>query len=639
MVAGRSVDTPEPRISHLAGELADQPANAIGVFDDIGIAAIHIATDGVVRAENRTWQREAAGGGLFAALRDGRDLVSAAPAAGIAPVLLADLLATATSGATGQVEISVPGPLGAASRRYRLRSSAAAGASGGVILTCVDVTVALGTEQRLRHESMHDRLTGLCHRDVLLSEVATTLDTEGERQHLVLYVDLDGLKGVNDAHGHAAGDAVLIEVGCRLSAAVGTGDVVARLGGDEFALLCRDVADVSAALERAQRVRQLLGTPYDVAGRQLIVTASLGCRVTGLRSSETAESLLGEATEAMYQAKAAGRDSVALYSAEQHERSVRRWDVEWMLGSALATDQLHLVYQPQVSLETGRVLGVEALARWTSPELGEVEPDEFIRVAENSRLIFRLGDWVLNEACRQMAKWETAGASPASITVNVSPVQFTAPGFVDSVAEVLATHGLAAERLCLEITEAALMDAEHRIFATLRSLHDLGVYLAIDDFGTGHSSLGQLRGLPVDVLKIDRSFVVSLDTDAEAAGIVTAILSLAHVLGLHVVAEGVETEGQARELGLRGCTVVQGRRYSLGVAPALIPRLIADGFRLSTSRRDHGHRSWSGAASRAPGAQQLRGSTPLPRWATGRGCRLLVAEVMYQLGLPEEQGR
>ncbi len=341
----------------------------------------------------------------------------------------------------------------------------------------------------------------------------------------------------------------------------------------------------------------------------------------------------------MYQAKSAGRDRVALYSAEMHKQSLRRSDVEWALASALVAEELELVYQPQVSLETGEVLGVEALARWTSPALGEVTPDEFIRVAERSRLILRLGDWVLNEACRQMAEWAAAGAAPASISVNVSPVQLTAPDFAGTVASALSTHSLAAERLCLEVTEAALMDMQGRLPATLQALRDLGVYLAIDDFGTGHSSLGQLRELPVEVLKIDGSFVVNLDTDSEAAGIVTAVLSLAHVLGLHVVAEGVETEGQVRELALRGCTVVQGMRYSLGVQPVLIPRLVGEGFRLSVNRRDRGHRRRTGAQLRAASAEQLSGSAPPPRWATGRGCRLLVAELMYQLGLPEEPGR
>ena len=634
-MARRPADLPATLFSASSAD----PAWAIRAVDDIGLAAIYISAEGVVRGENRTWQRTAASGGLFAALRDGRDLVGAAAAAGIAPALLADLLVTATSGGSGQVEVSVPGPLGAAPRRYRLHTVAAARPPGGVILTCLDVTIAIGTEQRLQHESMHDRLTGLAHRDVLLSAIATALDAENERRHLVLYVDLDGLKHINDAHGHAIGDALLIEVGRRLSDDVCPGDVVARLGGDEFALLCCGVEDVADAIERAQRVHQLLTAPYHVAGRQLIVTASLGCRVTGLRPHETAESLLGEATEAMCQAKTAGRDGVALYSAEQHERSVRRSDMEWALASALATDQLQLVYQPQVSLETGKVLGVEALARWTSPELGVVPPEEFIRVAEGSRTILRLGDWVLNEACRQMAEWEAAGPAPGSITVNVSPMQLTASGFADTVASVLATHKLAAERLCLEITESALMDAEHRIIATLRKLRDLGVYLAIDDFGTGHSSLAQLRDLPVEVLKIDRSFVVGLDTDTEAAGFVTAILSLAHVLGLHVVAEGVETEGQVRELASRGCTVVQGMRYSLGVQPVLIPRLVRDGFRLPVERDDRGHRRRAGAQLRAASAEQLRGSPPPPRWATGRGCRLLVAELMYQLGLPEDQGK
>ncbi len=292
MVTRRHADSAAPP----SNEEADDPGLAIHAVDDIGLAAIHISADGVVRAENRTWKRAAAGGGLFAALRDGRDLVGAAAVAGIAPALFADLLVKATSGGAGQVEVAVKGPLGAGSRRYRLHSTAAANPPGGVILTCVDVTAWGGTEQRLQHESMHDRLTGLWHRDVLLSEIATTLDAEGDRQHLVLYVDLDGLKQINDAQGHAVGDALLIEAGRRLSSYECPCEVVTRLGGDEFALLGRSVAGVAAALECANVVHKLLTEPYDVAGRHLTITASVGCRVTGLRPAETAESLLGEAT-------------------------------------------------------------------------------------------------------------------------------------------------------------------------------------------------------------------------------------------------------------------------------------------------------------------------------------------------------
>ncbi|MGB9376142.1 MAG: EAL domain-containing protein, partial [Mycobacteriales bacterium] len=227
----------------------------------------------------------------------------------------------------------------------------------------------------------------------------------------------------------------------------------------------------------------------------------------------------------------------------------------------------------------------------------------------------------------------------ATITVNISALQLAERGFAAEVARALEANHLAPQRLCLEITETALMDAGEPITGTLRALHELGIYLAIDDFGTGHSSLAQLRDLPVEVLKIDSSFVVGLDTSGEAAGFVTAILSLAHVLGLYVVAEGVVTQAQVRELAMRGCTVVQGARYSLGVKPERIPGLIRDGFRLSVNRRDRGHRHRSATQLRAASAEQFRASAPLPRWATGRGCRLLIAELMYQLGLPEESGR
>jgi predicted signal transduction protein with EAL and GGDEF domain len=632
-------------------------------FDSLGVAAIHFDADGVVRAANGTWQRNSAGGGLFTALQPGRELRTAAAALGIPVDLLTGLITSARSSLAEPFDLRVGGPAGSAGWLYRLRAGGLSHSNGGTILTCVDVTLPLEAEQRLRYESAHDRLTGLAHRDPLLSEIASVLDGDGGRRHLVLYVDLDGFKQVNDAHGPGVGDALLVEVARRLTGtrpddtgrdgagsvgprtdgigATGPGsdDMVARLGGDEFAVLTRGVPDARAALDRAQRLHALLTGPYDVAGRRILLTASVGCRITGLQAGETAESVLGDADEAMYQAKKAGKDGVAMYSAELHERAVRRSEIEWALGEALGTDQLRLVYQPQVCLETGRLVAVEALLRWTSPELGEVSPAEFVPVAEGSRLILPLGDWVLNEACRQLAEWRFAGPAPATVAVNVSPVQLCAAGFAESVAAALDAHGVEAHRLCLEITETALMDSSAAVAATLRALHGLGIYLAIDDFGTGHSSLAQLRELPVELLKIDQSFIVGVDVDSETAGIVTAVLNLAHVLGMYVVAEGVETDGHARELILRGCHVGQGLRFSPGVPPAEIPRLAAGPFRLAAERRESGHRRSGSRSTARPGpagAGQVRGTAEVPRWATGRGCRLMLAELMYQLGLPEE---
>ncbi|MDP9218915.1 MAG: bifunctional diguanylate cyclase/phosphodiesterase [Actinomycetota bacterium] len=611
------------------------PDVSLAQFDAAGVAAIHVDNAGIVRATNRTWQREAAGGGLFAALRPGRELPTAAAALGVPANVLPDLLVAAKESIAEPIDLWISDVAGEAGWLYRLCAGASSASTGGTLLTCADVTLHRHTEQRLRFESTHDRLTGLADRDLLLSEIATALHASGNGQHLLLYIDLDGLKQVNDAHGHGVGDALLIEVARRLGGAQ-TDEIAARLGGDEFALLSPGAGGVEACLERTRHLHALLTKPYQVAGRRLLLTVSIGCRIIGVRAAETAESVLGEADEAMHQAKKAGKNGVALYSAELHERAVRRSEIEWCLGDAVGTGQIRLFYQPQVCLNTGELLAVEALLRWTSPHLGVVSPAEFVPVAESSRLILPLGAWVLNEACRQLSEWQAVGVSPASVTVNISPVQLCSPGFAESVAEALAVHGIEPSGLCLEITETALMDSSPGVVETLRALHELGVYLAIDDFGTGYSSLAQLRELPVELLKIDQSFIAGVDVDGETAGIVTAVLNLAHVLGMYVVAEGVETDGQTRELILRGCHVGQGMRFAPGVPPSEIPRLAATPFPLAADRRDRAHRRRSGGLLQTTSAGALRGAAAIPRWATGRGCRGMLAECAYQFGLPEE---
>jgi diguanylate cyclase (GGDEF)-like protein len=422
----------------------------------------------------------------------------------------------------------------------------------------------------------------------------------------VLFLDLDDFKLVNDGWGHETGDRLLCEVADRLRHAVRPGDLVARLGGDEFTVLCEGVSGEREALAIAQRLHHAFDEPFEIAGQRRLVRASIGCRVA--RGGGAAEALLRDADVAMYQAKDKGRNRVELYSEETRKRIVRRLEIEQELRAALEIGGLSVHYQPVVDLLTGRVVGIEALARWAHARLGDISPAEFIPVAEESGLIGPLGSFVLGETCRRLAAWRSQGLKLAA-TVNVSARQLEDPGFADDVAGHLGSAGLPPSSLCLELTESALMGAGAEPRHVLASLKGLGVYVAIDDFGTGYSSLASLKRLPVEVVKVDRSFVDGLGTDGEDSAIVAAILSLAHAMGLHVIAEGVETPLQAAELVALGCTVGQGFLWSPAVpADQLVP-LAAE------LERAGGH----GAAS-----------------APWHGERNFIDEMLHQIGIAKE---
>jgi diguanylate cyclase (GGDEF)-like protein len=451
-----------------------------------------------------------------------------------------------------------------------------------------------------------DALTGLANRALFLDRLSRV--TAAGAPVAVLFLDLDDFKLVNDGWGHDTGDQLLCEVADRLRAAVRPGDLVARLGGDEFTVLCENVAGEHEALAIAARLREAFDGPFDVAGQRRHVRASIGCRVATGSPVGTAEALLRDADVAMYQAKDKGRNRVELYSEETRRRIVRRLDVEQELRAAVEADALDVHYQPQVDLLTGRVAGVEALARWTHPRLGVVAPVEFISVAEETGLIGPLGSFVLGETCRQVAAWRRQGRRLAA-TVNVSAHQLSDPGFADSVAQHLGAAGLEPSSICLELTESALMGAGEEPRHALAALKGLGVYVAIDDFGTGFSSLAALKRLPVEVVKVDRGFVDGLGTDPEDSAIVASVLSLAHAMGLHVIAEGVETPLQASELVALGCTVAQGFLWSPAVPADEVLRIAGE---LS---RAGGHR-----ATRAP-------------W---RGERSFIDEMLHQIGIAKE---
>jgi diguanylate cyclase (GGDEF)-like protein len=444
-----------------------------------------------------------------------------------------------------------------------------------------------------------DSLTGLPDRAAFLAALrAASATGEGIA---VLFLDLDDFKVVNDGFGHEAGDRLLIQVAQRLRGAVREGDLVARLGGDEFTVLCAGVEDQTQATMTAGRLRAALGTPFDIAGQRRHVRVSIGCRIAAAGEADP-DMMLRDADSAMYQAKEGGKDRVELYSDATRARLLRRIELENTLRAALEAEELAVHYQPQVDLATGRLVGVEALVRWS-----ESSPAEFIPLAEETGLIGPLGSWVLRTATRDLARWHAQGLERLTATVNVSTRQLEDPDFALVVATALADAGLKPESICLELTESALMGAAANSLECLYALKDLGVYVGIDDFGTGHSSLARLRSLPVEVLKVDRSFIDGLGTEREDSAVVAAILSLAHALGLHVIAEGVETPLQAHQLAALGCSVAQGFLWSPAVPAAEIP------------------------------AHARRGIGAHPSVGVHRGHRSLVDEMMHQIGIVQER--
>jgi diguanylate cyclase (GGDEF)-like protein len=453
----------------------------------------------------------------------------------------------------------------------------------------------------------HDDLTGLANRSLFQRHLD---DAAGSAVGFaLLFLDIDNFKAVNDAFGHGVGDALLSAVGERLQEALRDGDAVGRLGGDEFAVLCRGMSSADEAAALADRLRLRLRVPFAVAGRELHVTASIGCRAVCPSDRGSGEALLGDADAAMYQAKEAGRDRVEIFSAETRARVVRRLELADELRRALSRDELALHLQPHVDLASHAIVGAEALLRWTHPRLGQVSPGEFIPVAEQFGLIVPIGAWVLEQAVAQLARWQAAGRR-LTLSVNVSAAQLGDSGFAEHVERIVRGAGVAPERLCLELTESTLMTSSGPAIAALRGLRDLGHYIAIDDFGTGYSSLAYLTDLPVEILKIDRQFVAGVAEHGTHAAVVASIMSLAHAMGLHVVAEGIEEPEQARELLALGCLVGQGFHFARPLPAAEFDALWRRGIDAAGHARGHGE------------------SRSVPR-------RDIVDEMMHQIGIPE----
>jgi diguanylate cyclase (GGDEF)-like protein/PAS domain S-box-containing protein len=432
-----------------------------------------------------------------------------------------------------------------------------------------DVTERRRVEQQLVHDALHDVLTGLPNRALFLDRVSGALARIRRRPgHLVavLFLDVDRFKLLNDSLGHAAGDEFLVKMGRLLQTAVRPGDTVARLGGDEFTLLLEDLADGSDATRIAERIQEALKEPFQLGGHEVFATVSTGIALS-TRSYTRGEDLLRDADTAMYQAKADGKARYQIFDTSMHNRAMQLLALESELRRAVDAHRFRLHYQTIVDLETGAIVGLEALARWEHSERGLVSPVEFVSLAEETGLIFGIGEWSLRQACSDMQGWLDRWPLDLYLNVNMSAKQFSQPNLVDLVAAILSESGLDPRRLKLEITESAIMHDAESAIAMLGRLTQLGARVCIDDFGTGYSSLSYLLRFPADTLKIDRSFVSTLGSGQRNAQIVGTIVSLGASLGMDVVAEGVETEIQRRQLQAVGCRFAQGFLFSRPMDP------------------------------------------------------------------------
>ena len=413
--------------------------------------------------------------------------------------------------------------------------------------------------EQLQHDAYHDALTGLPNRKRFMERLAHAVERtqQGGAAYAVLFLDLDDFKVVNDSLGHAAGDALLREVGRRLEACLRPGDTVARLGGDEFAMLLENVTDEVHACQIATRIAHTF-TSFTLEGHTLRVTPSIGVTLSELESYSEVEALLRDADIAMYGAKAQGKGCYALFAPAMRERAKSRLILEAELRTALAQGELCVHYQPIVAAHSGELVGLEALVRWQHPERGTVSPADFIPLAEETKLITELDRYVLREACAQVGRWQRAFRRPLTLSVNLSGQQFTRPDLACYVRSILQDTGFDAQRLHLELTESLLIEGSEQVAEALTTLRALGVKLHLDDFGTGYSSLSYLQRFSAHTIKIDRSFIRNLTESQESATLVRTIILMADALGMQVVAEGVETEAQLDYLKALGCDYLQG---------------------------------------------------------------------------------
>jgi diguanylate cyclase (GGDEF)-like protein/PAS domain S-box-containing protein len=443
-----------------------------------------------------------------------------------------------------------------------------------------DITEARQYERRLHHLAHHDPLTGLANRTLLQDELKFAID-HAQRNHVLgalAFLDLDNFKYINDNFGHDAGDAVLLEVAARLKENMRDDDTVARVGGDEFVLVIANQPSPEHVADLVERIRHSVMTPVVVAGKEIVPGTSIGVALFP-QDGDSVDKVMRAADSAMYHAKAMGKNNCQFYSSELNQIVHQHLLLEASLGRAIRNQEMALGYQPKVDLRTGKVVGAEALVRWNHPEHGQMAPDRFIPVAEETGLIVPLGEWVIAEACRALKALEALGVEDFVISVNLSARQLRQRQFARRLAETLAHHGVDPHSLELEVTESQLMDRPTEAMDALAQLKALGVRLSIDDFGTGYSSLSHLQKFPVDFIKIDRSFLGG-DGGGDHGVITRAIIALGHNLKLKVVAEGVETREQLAFLRSHGCDQMQGYYFSPALSQAGLTSMVCSDTRL-----------------------------------------------------------
>lgn len=456
-----------------------------------------------------------------------------------------------------------------------------AGAVSHFIVAQYDITATKRYESELEFQTNRDALTGLANRTLLRDRLSQAVSYAHRYEHpiWILFVDLDRFKFVNDTLGHQAGDILLKAVSARLQSVVRDTDTVSRMGGDEFVLILPERTDVGLSTGIVQRIMEVVAQPLTIEGHEFFISSSIGIAVYPA-DGQTPEELIKHADIAMYRAKEIGRNNFQFYTSTMNERALERLRIEGDLRNALEREEFVLHYQPQVDLHTGKIIGTEALIRWQHPELGMVPPARFIGLAEETGLIVPIGAWVIRTACLQNKAWQASGFGHLRISVNLSARQFGQQDLVTSIATSLREADMAAEYLEIELTESLVMADVDNAIGILRELKALGVKLSIDDFGTGYSSLSYLKRFPIDVLKIDRSFVNDITIDPDDAAIVASIISLAHGLRLQVIAEGVETEAQLVFLRQHDCDQIQGYFFSRPVTAEVFSTMLKEDKRL-----------------------------------------------------------
>jgi diguanylate cyclase (GGDEF)-like protein/PAS domain S-box-containing protein len=433
----------------------------------------------------------------------------------------------------------------------------------GAVIVFHDVSAARAMSQQMTHSAQHDVLTNLPNRMLLNDRISQTISLARRRNtpFAVLFLDLDRFKCINDSLGHTVGDQLLQSVSHRLLSAVRGSDTISRQGGDEFVILLSEIAHPEDAATSARKILRVLGAPHSICGHDLTVGASIGISVYREDGAD-AEALIKNADTAMYHAKESGRNNFRFFTPEMNLKAVERQSLESSLRRAIENKEFSLHYQPKVNLNTLEITGVEALIRWQHPDLGSVSPARLLPVAEDCGLIIPIGNWVLSEACRQAREWQLAGLPFQRISVNVSATEFRADTFLAGIRGVLSETGLQARYLDLELTESVLMQHPESSSFTLRTLKSMGLNIALDDFGTGYSSLSYLQLFPIDILKIDKSFVHKITTDSNESSLVSVIIAMGQNLKHRVIAEGIETQEQLAFLQSRQCAEGQGYLFS-----------------------------------------------------------------------------